>query len=146
MLYKSRSKPEELLIFEYLDRRMTLPEAERNYYLFLKKGFEGEVIFDTLTENLRGECIVLNDLLLKSNKTTFQIDTLIITSNKAYFYEVKNYEGDYLYETDKFIKLPKTEVTNPLNQLRRSETLLKQLILSLGYSLPIEGLVVFINP
>lgn len=146
MIYKSRTKSEELLILEFLDKRMVLPDAERNYYLSLKKGFEGEVMFDSLTERLQSDCLVLNDLLLKNNKTTFQIDSLIISSNKLFFYEIKNLEGDHLYEADKLYKFPRTEVTNPLNQLRRSETLLKQLILSLGINLPVEGLVVFINP
>lgn len=146
MLYKSRTKSKELIILEYLDKRMFLPDQEKSYFLNLKKGFEGEVMFDLLTENLQSECLVLNDLLLKNNKTTFQIDTLIIFSNKVYLYEVKNLEGDYYYESDKILKFPKIEITNPLYQLRRCETLLKQLIISLGYNLPIEGIVVFINP
>lgn len=146
MIYKSRTKSEELLILEFLDKRMALPDAERNYYLSLKKGFDGEVMFDSLTEKLESDCLVLNDLLLKSQRNTFQIDSLIITSNKLYFYEIKNLEGDHYYEADKLFKFPKTEVSNPLYQLRRSDTLLKQLILSLGFNLPIEGLVVFINP
>ncbi|KGR79358.1 nuclease-related domain-containing protein [Ureibacillus manganicus] len=146
MLYKSRSKPEELLVLEYLDKRMALPETEKSYYLNLKKGFEGGIMFDSLTGKLETDLLVLNDLLLRHNKTTFQIDTLIISSNKIFFYEIKNYEGDHIYEADKLYKFPKTEITNPLNQLRRSETLLKQLIFSLGINLPVEGIIVFINP
>nr|WP_106782436.1 nuclease-related domain-containing protein [Lysinibacillus timonensis] len=146
MHYKSRTKSEELKILEILSKRMVLPDQERNYYLYLKKGFEGEILFDSLTENFQSDCLVLNDLLLNINKTTFQVDSLIITSNKVYFYEVKNYEGDYFYESEKMFKFPKTEITNPLIQLRRAETLLKQLLLSLGFNLSVEGLVVFINP
>ena len=107
MHYKSRTKSKELIIFEYLDKRVRLPDQERNYFLNLKKGFEGEVLFDFQTEKLQSECLILNDVLLKNNKTTFQIDTLIIFSNKVYFYEVKNMEGDYYYESDKMFKLPK---------------------------------------
>jgi hypothetical protein len=40
----------------------------------------------------------------------------------------------------------KTEIKDPLLQLRRSESLLRQLFQSLGYSIQIEGSVVFINP
>ncbi|MFY3792490.1 nuclease-related domain-containing protein [Ureibacillus sp. MALMAid1270] len=146
MIYKHRTKPEELQILEYLNKRINLPIKEKNYYLALKKGYEGEVMFDNLTEQLQFDCLILNDLLLESNKKTFQIDTLIISSNKVYFYEVKNNEGDHYYESDKIYKFPKVEIANPINQLSRSDTLLKQLILSLGYNIPIEGLVVFINP
>ncbi|MGC4379477.1 NERD domain-containing protein, partial [Fictibacillus sp. Mic-4] len=40
----------------------------------------------------------------------------------------------------------KVEVNNPLIQLKRSESLLRQLLQSLGYHLPIVASVVFINP
>ena len=43
----------------------------------------------------------------KINNTTFQIDTLIIISETIYFFEVKNYEGDYYYESDRLYKKPK---------------------------------------
>ncbi len=146
MHYKLRTKSEELMILEYLNERMALSEQDRRHYFYLKKGFDGEVLFDSLTEKIQSECLVLNDLLLNLGKTTFQLDTIIITSNKVYLFEVKNYEGDHFYEEDKMFKLPKTEVTNPLHQVRRAETLLKQLLHRLGYNIPVEGLVVFISP
>src|SRR5699024_8047231 len=102
---------------------------------------------DSLTENLlQCECLVLNDLLLEVNNTTFQIDSLIISQGRIHLYEVKNHEGDYFYESDKLYKKPRFEIVNPLNQLSRTESLLKQLFSNPGLSLPIESLVVFINP
>ncbi|MGF6954042.1 hypothetical protein QF028_006547 [Neobacillus sp. B4I6] len=53
---------------------------------------------------------------------------------------VKGFEGD------RFYALPKKEYKNPLHQLQRSESLLRQLLESLGYRIPIEAYVVFINP
>jgi len=103
-------------------------------------------MFDTLTEKLQCECLILNDLLLEINNTTFQIDSLLILQEAIYFYEVKNFEGDYYYESDKIYKNPKTEIINPLHQLSRSESLLRQLLLKQGYTLPIHAFVVFINP
>ncbi len=84
--------------------------------------------------------------MFKQNNTTFQIDSLIITSGTIYFFEIKNYESDYYYESDWFYKNPKTEITNPLNQLSRSELLLRQLIQSIGFNIPVSASVVFINP
>src|SRR5690625_5694810 len=102
MLYKQRKKPYELKVLEYLDTRMLLSRKERQYYFSLKKGYEGEVLFDSLTEKLQCECFILNDLLLNSNNNTFQIDSLIITSDTIYLFEVKNHAGDYYYESDNF--------------------------------------------
>lgn len=146
MAFKPRTKPKELTSLERLNYRMKLTSKEKQHYLNLKKGYEGELIFDTLTEKLKCECFILNDLLLEINNTTFQIDSIIIAAGKLFFYEVKNYEGDYYYEFDKLYRTPKTEMMNPLHQLSRSESLLRQLLLSLGIKIPIDASVVFINP
>jgi hypothetical protein len=78
MAYKPRTESEELLILRSLNTRMNLSVKDKQHYFNLKKGYEGEEMFDTLTENLQCECFILNDLLLKTNNTIFQIDTLII--------------------------------------------------------------------
>ncbi|MCM3599208.1 NERD domain-containing protein [Robertmurraya korlensis] len=146
MIYKSRSESAELLILDSLNKRMSLTEKDKQHYLVLRKGYEGEVLFDSMTEKLECDCLILNDLLLRINHTIFQIDALMITFDTMYLFEVKNYEGDFYYEDDKLYLANKTEVTNPINQLRRSETLLRQLLQSLGDHTPIQGKVIFINP
>lgn len=146
MVYKPRTVSTELLILRSLNTRMNLSDKDKQYYFNLNKGYEGEVMFDLLTENLQCECFILNDLLLQVNNTTFQIDSLIIISETIYFFEVKNYEGDFYYESDRLYKLPKSEINNPLNQLRRSESLLRQLLHNLGFNISIDASVIFINP
>ena len=146
MIYKPRTKSTELIRLGILKKRMNLSKEDQQHYFNLKKGYEGEVLFDSLTEKLQCECLILNDLLLKLNYTTFQIDSLIIANGKIYFYEVKNLEGDYYYEEGKFYKKPNREILNPLDQLSRSQALLQQLILNHGFKLPIDASVVFINP
>src|SRR5690625_720552 len=145
MLYKKRKKSTELVILELLDRRKGLSKKERRYYLNLAKGYKGEVKFDHLTGRLHCECFILNDLLLNVNNTTFQIDSLIVAPGIVYFYEVKNYDGDYYYEADRLFKKPNLEVNNPLHQLVRSESLLRQLLLRQGFNFPIDASIVFIN-
>ncbi|MBM7584460.1 hypothetical protein JOC86_000997 [Bacillus pakistanensis] len=146
MPYKSRSEPAELLILKTLNTRMNLANKDKQHYFNLKKGYEGEILFDSLTEKLQDECLILNDLLLKLNNTIFQIDSLIIHSEGIYLFEVKNFDGDYYYESDRLYKKPKLEINNPLNQLNRNESLLRQLIQYLGFTIPIYASVVFINP
>jgi hypothetical protein len=146
MAYKERTKPKELAILEILNNRMNLAGKDKQHYFNLKKGYEGEVIFDSLTDKLQCECLILNDLLLEVNNTTFQIDSLIIVQGKIQLYEIKNFEGDYYYESDKLYKKPRFEIINPLHQLSRSESLLRQLLLNHGFNFPIDASVVFINP
>ncbi|MBT2721126.1 nuclease-related domain-containing protein [Bacillus sp. ISL-46] len=148
MAFKPRIESKELKILRVLHTRMMLSEKDKQHFFTLKKGYEGEVMFDTMTEKLQCECYILNDLLFKVNNTTFQIDSLIIISGRICFYEVKNFEGDYFIEfnTNRLYKKPQKEYNNPLLQLNRSESLLRQLLQNIGYNYPIESQVVFINP
>jgi hypothetical protein len=90
MAYKPRTEREEIAILRSLNARMKLPDDDKRNYLNLKKGFEGEVKFDSLTEKLDCDCLILNDLLLEVNKSKFQIDTVVI-QDTLYLFDVKNY-------------------------------------------------------
>ncbi|MEH7383677.1 nuclease-related domain-containing protein [Bacillus sp. JJ1533] len=146
MIVKHRTKSDELITFDILNKRIELSSKDKQYYLNLKKGYEGELLFDSMTEKLQCECLILNDLLLEVNNTIFQIDTSILIDGKLQFYEVKNFKGDYYFESNKLLKKPKHEVTNPLLQMSRTESLLNQLLRTHGCHLPINASVVFINP
>ncbi|KOP78834.1 nuclease [Bacillus sp. FJAT-21945] len=147
MFIKARSKSAELLILRSLDARMNLKANEQLYYLNLKKGYEGEVKFDSLIGSLDHNCLILNDLLLECNNTTFQIDSLLITQDTVIPFEVKNYEGNYYYQDKNFyICSTGKEITNPLHQLNRIETLLRQFFQKHGFNLSIKGYLTFVNP
>ncbi len=145
-IIKPRTESKELFILRLLNTRMNLPEKDRQHFYTLQKGYDGELMFDALTERLQSNCLILNDLLLKVNNTMFQIDTTIIAAETIYYNEVKYYEGDYFYEFDRFFKRPRKEYLNPLHQLNRGESSFRQLVQNLGYHFPIEAKVVFINP
>jgi DNA-directed RNA polymerase subunit RPC12/RpoP len=126
---------------------MELPSKDKKRLLYLEKGYQGEDIFDQLTVKLPNDLYILNDLYLEQNESFFQIDTLIISQHTFYPFEIKNYEGDYRYELKNFYpKSSKNEISNPLHQLNRSKLLLRPLLNSLGFYLPIEGDVAFVNP
>ncbi|WP_144475329.1 nuclease-related domain-containing protein [Cytobacillus oceanisediminis] len=146
MIVKERTKPEELEILQALKPRMELEEkAALNLYT-LEKGYEGEVQFDQWFTNCRVESLIINDLLLEVNGTLFQIDSLVITQDRLHLFEVKNLEGDYYLDGDKFKTAAGAETKNPLHQLSRAESLLKQLLKNLGFYIPLEPHLVFINP
>jgi len=85
MLVKSRKLSMKMQIYQSLNARMTFLDQEKQYLWNLEKGYEGECMFDALTEKLEGDHLVLHDLLLKHNNTIFQIDSLIITTGSAIF-------------------------------------------------------------
>ncbi len=146
MCFKARTEPVEMKILRLLNNRMTLADKDLLRYHKRAKGYEGEVMFDSLTEKLQCQSFILNDLFIETGGAKFQIDSLMISQEPIYVFEVKNYEGDYFYENGRFYTMANKEINNPLQQLERSESLLRQLLQNLGYRIPIEAYVVFINP
>ncbi|RHW32736.1 NERD domain-containing protein [Lysinibacillus yapensis] len=146
MIYKKRVEPYQLVLLKTLHRRMILSKTDQKLYDNLKKGYEGELRFDEFTENLKLDCLILNDLLLKVNNQTFQIDSLIIMNHVIHIYEIKNYAGNYYYENNRLFQKDGTEISNPFIQLERTQSLLRQFLLHLKVSIPVHASIVFINP
>ncbi|MEC1522187.1 nuclease-related domain-containing protein [Neobacillus niacini] len=146
MPYKARSESVLLKTLRILNKRMKLTDDEHRYYLNQEKGFEGEVQFDLLTEKLQRSCHILNDLQLESNKSSFQLDSSLIFQETYSLFEVKNFEGEYVYDSEYFKTPSGKDIQNPLDQLKRSKLFLNQVLQSLGSKLTIEAYVIFINP
>lgn len=145
MIVKSRVESLELQILRMLNARMNLSPKEHSNYLYLEKGFEGEVIFDRWMEEVEKGFLVLNDLLLEHGNTKFQIDSLFL-SKIIHMFEVKNMEGDYYIEGDRWYTANGVEIKNPLIQMERAESLLRRMVRELGYNMNIESTLVFVNP
>ncbi len=116
MILKSRTESDELLKMRSLNTRMELTYEERSHYYNLEKGYEGEVKFDRMVESLQEERYTINDLLLKVKNSHFQIDTTLVSQEVIRLLDVKNFEGDFCLERDRFF-LVKTghEYKNPIN-------------------------------
>lgn len=146
LIYKSRVEPTQLSILRALNARMELTKAEQRNLLNLKKGYEGEIQFDSWLQQLSCDCLVLNDLLLKSNNNLFQIDSLVIFNHAIYIFEIKNFSGEFYFQGDRLFQRGGHEINNPLLQVQRTESLLRQLLLKLEISIPVRAFTVFINP
>ncbi|MEJ8765904.1 hypothetical protein WKU33_08445 [Oceanobacillus sp. HCA-5259] len=64
-------KPKELNFLETLSKRKRLTSKEKRYYFNLQRGFEGELLFSQSIGKLKNDSIILTDLLLEYNQTTF---------------------------------------------------------------------------
>ena len=146
MIINPRPEPVELKLLRCLHRRMNLSVKETNYYLNLEKGFRGEQKFDEWLEDLSDDWLIVNDLLLEINNTIFQIDTLLISHDTVYLFEVKNYEGDFYIDNGKWYTLSNTEIKDPLLQLKRSESLFRRLLQDLGFNSSMKSYLIFVNP
>lgn len=147
LIKKQRKESETLKRLTYLDARTTLRETDRKQLWNLEKGYAGEKQFDAeLVKHLKNEAFVLNDLLLKNNGSTFQIDTLVISRNTICLYEIKNYSGDYIMTSEGLATLSGKVINNPTIQLARTKQKLQSLIRESQFKHKIEANVVFIHP
>ncbi|MCC5890243.1 MAG: NERD domain-containing protein [Alkalibacterium sp.] len=147
IIIKQRHKPDLLTALELLDRRMTLPYREKQHLSTLSKGFQGEMLFDSLMESYLNseQYLVLNDLSLVIGNTSIQIDSLIITSDTILLYEIKNYEGNYTDQTSQFRTEYGQDIVSPADQLKRTTTVFKKLVNQWDSTFPIVSHVLFIN-
>jgi hypothetical protein len=144
---KDRCESEELLMFRSLNLRIGLTSSDAHYYSNLEKGFEGEVKFDQLVgQHLSDEWLAVNDLLLEHHNRTFQIDSVLVRCGTIFLNDVKNFDGDYMLKDGIWYTASGNEVDDPLKQLDRCESHLRRLSRDLGFSLPIESRLVFVNP
>lgn len=144
MFKKTRSIPAELILLRILNYRTRLSDKEKLQLANKEKGYQGEVKFDTLIHDL--DTLIVNDLLLEVGDTIFQIDTLIIFYRRIYLIDVKTYEGEYCYDAGVFKTISGIEKKDPMLQLNRCHSSLRQLLQKYGYDLPIDSFLVFINP
>lgn len=143
---KQRIKPDLLTSLELLDSRMTLHYREKQHLFTLSKGYEGELIFDSIVEkHLSSDALVLNDLSLVIGSTPIQIDSIIITSEAIYLYELKNYEGSYIDTAGQLRTEAGQDIVSPAGQLNRTTTIFSKLVNQWDNILSIIPKVVFIN-
>lgn len=143
---KERFESKDLRIYQILNARISLSNEDLAYLSYLEKGFVGEKKFDELTSKLSDNWLFLNDLFFEFNKSEFQIDSLGINGETIHLFEVKNYEGDYYIEGDRWYKTPKTEIKNPYDQLKRTESMLRKLLQEHKIHFKIKPHLVFVNP
>lgn len=146
MIIKEREPSTQLETLRVLKRRSDLLNPQMSSIQHMVKGCQGECRFDEMLEELKSECLILNDLTLRINGRTCQIDTLLITGEGVTLYEVKNYEGQFVYTEDK-LKILSTnkEISNPVHQLSRTTNLFRQLMEDQHANFTLQTYIVFIN-
>lgn len=102
LIIKHRSESEELKMFRSLNTRKELSKEDLIYYLNLEKGYKGELMFDEHIREVSNDFLIINDITFKHNHSTFQIDSLLIAQHKCYIFEIKNFQGDYIFQDGKF--------------------------------------------
>ena len=146
MLVKPLMKPNELKVFEALEERLPFSNDEKLFFHQLRQGYLGEQYWENLlVKRVEKSFFIVSDLRLQVSNQSFQIDSLLISNDRLYLLEVKHYTGDYIFEETRWFKIPSKEVSNPLLQLHRSESLLRRWLQRHSIHIPIESYLIFTN-
>lgn len=137
----------KLSILKSLENRMKIPMKTKSKITTLTKGYQGEIAFSSLLrDHLRQDPLLLHNLLLNYDESIFEIDSLLLTKNHAFIFEVKNYTGDFIVKDNKWYKdNDNFEVRNPLLQVERSEYLFRKLLTQLRFNFKVKPYLIFIN-
>ncbi|TYR77750.1 NERD domain-containing protein [Rossellomorea vietnamensis] len=146
MIMKGRVESDELRLLKILNARTTLPEKDLKNLIASEKGYLGELKFDEWAIPLVNEMVFLNDLMLEHQGSKFQIDSCALASKTIFHFEVKNFEGDYQIKNGNWISPSGEEKKDPLIQLKRTESLIRQYTQQLGFHCNVESYLIFINP
>ncbi len=144
-----RRKSVQLEYYELLERRRCLDKDEKSWYQSLKRGYEGECLFDDYVDEVLGALVTgyLPDLTLKHNRVT-QIDSLLVTDEVIFQFEIKNYAMDLTWTHQQW-QFGNGHSLNddPIVQLQRSSSILRNVLEELGFeSPPVVPILVLINP
>lgn len=146
MLIKERTKSTTHLVLESLNSRMNLSFEDAMNYQNQIKGWEGECFFDQLINHPHQTGLIINDLLLKTKNTYYQIDSLFISNQELTIYEIKNYSGKYTIKDGMLFAESGHFIQNPLAQVERKKAYLHNLLLNMGYQYTVSAYVAYVNP
>ncbi len=111
----------------------------RSFYSAKKKGVKGEREVARLLRKLsKKQYIVLNDIYIKANNRSTQIDHIVISTHGIFVIETKNYDGwihgheKSQYWTQTFYQ-KKVQFRNPIKQNWAHVFILKSVLSSFGY-------------
>lgn len=158
MILKKRQAPPELFQLESLLKRMPLTHSQLPHWTEklrrIKAGFHGEQRIDSLWQEIDIPIpyYLIHDLFIKKQQSSYQIDTLLITSRFILILEIKSISGllHFDAQTRQFFRTNKDGsidgMRNPDDQVRRYEKWIEHFLSERKVKLPVIGAIVFTYP
>ncbi len=146
MFINNREMPVELLYYNALSARTELTAAEKYQMEIVKKGYEGECLYDKIfNETGHSNAYIFRDVYLKVGNTTTQYDSIAITDNQVTVNEIKNFQGDFHYSKDNWYRNGYLLEDDAFAQLRRAQGKLMKISKSSAVNFEVTGALIFIN-
>lgn len=158
MIFKDRNKPQEIFQLESLLQRTSSVQPQFSYWTEklrrITAGYHGELRVDSLWHeiDLPLPHYFIHDLFIQKEKSSHQIDSVLITSRFVLALEIKSISGLLNFDPQlrQFSRTNKDGsidgMKNPDDQLRRHEKWLEQFLFHQRVKLPVIGVIVFTYP
>ncbi|MBR3118226.1 MAG: NERD domain-containing protein [Oceanobacillus sp.] len=156
MIIRKRTKPLILRKYEILRTRLKrnfprIQQIDRAYGKYMK-GYMGEVKVDYYLQFLEQITTILQDVCLKLDGKSVQLDNIIISQHAIYIVEVKNYSGTIIFDTtlNQFIRddgKKETGFSHPITQVELQQLKLQNWLHHNGFTnIPIYYFVAISEP
>ncbi len=147
-MFDEPRKSLSLKILEVLNKRKPLSMEQLSTYRRLASGYAGEMKFAArLKKEFRNHCIPLFSLNLEVNGSECQIDNLLIFQNVIFLLDIKNFEGDYVIDSNQWYSaLTGKERKNPLHQLKRATIIFQDFLSKCYFQGTVDSSLVFVHP
>lgn len=158
LIFKDRNKPQEIFQLESLLQRTSSVQPQFSYWTEklrrITAGYHGELRVDSLWHeiDLPLPHYFIHDLFIQKEKSSHQIDSVLITSRFVLALEIKSISGLLNFDPQlrQFSRTNKDGsidgMKNPDDQLRRHEKWLEQFLFHQRVKLPVIGVIVFTYP
>lgn len=158
MIFKDRNKPPDIFQLESLLQRISPVHPQFSYWTEklrrITAGYHGELRVDSLWHeiDLPLPHHFIHDVFIQKEKSSHQIDSVLITSRFVLALEIKSISGLLNFDPQlrQFSRTNKDGsidgMKNPDDQLRRHEKWLEQFLFQQRVKLPVIGVIVFTYP
>ena len=146
MILTNRKISKELMYYRALSYRLKFSNDLKKKWDVLERGFEGELLYDSIYDEILSHLYVFRDIYLSIDNNILQCDALIITDSGLIINEIKNFKGIYTYENEKWYVRNMEISDDPISQLKRTTSKLVKLNYLYNISLRTEGKLIFPNP
>lgn len=126
-----------------VEDRVTLDDLDAMNLKRLHQGYDGEFAFFEMIKDYEG-CIILWDISLETPGRA-QFDFIVITDDRIYHFDVKNFSGKYTYRDGNFISSKQYVSSDVISRLNRGHQVMHQFLAQVNVNTFFYSRVVFIN-
>ncbi|CEG21856.1 Nuclease-related domain protein [Planococcus massiliensis] len=158
MILKNRKEPPDIFQLQSLVKRIPVTHSQFPHWTEqlrrITAGFHGEQRVDSLWHEIElpSPYFFIHDLFIQQPNSSFQMDTVLVTSRFILILEIKSISGllNFDPQTRQFSRTNKDGsidgMRNPDDQLRRHEKWMKRFLADRQFELPVLGAIVFTYP